>query len=477
MFDFLFCLPATGGALAAGTLLGWTSPTGQMVVDRLNEPDFVGEYGFHVDNEAWSWVGSSTTLGAAAMCVLIGTIINMWGRKLTMLLLVIPFVVGWALVTWPQNVAMLVAGRALLGVSGGAFCVTAPTYTGEIAQKDIRGSLGSYFQLMLTVGILFVYVLGAGVSLFVLNVVCLIIPIVFGAIFVFMPETPMYLVSKGRDDQAVKSFMWLRGRDYDYSAELSELQADHREKEAAKVSVVSALMRKASVKALGISLGLMFFQQMSGINAVIFYTGDIFKDANTGIEPTLATIIVGVMQVIATFVSTLVVDKLGRRILLLASIGVMTICTILLGVFFVMQTNDKDSVENLGWLPIVAMSVFIILFSLGFGPIPWMMVGELFAPDIKGVASSMAGAFNWILAFVVTKTFGNIQDAIGKGETFFLFAGLSVVGIIFVFFAVPETKGKSLSEIQIMLAGESATKNDAEQQQHHIQAADAPIKN
>lgn len=451
--------------MACGTLLGWTSPTGQLVVDRADDPAFVGEYGFGIGSEAWSWVGSSTTLGAAAMCVVIGTIINMFGRKLTMLLLVVPFVIGWALVTWPQNVAMLLVGRVLLGISGGAFCVTAPTYTGEIAQKEIRGSLGSYFQLMITAGILFVYVLGAGVNLFTLNLVCLFIPIVFGAIFVFMPETPLYLVSKGRDEDAAKSFKWLRGSDYDYSAELSELQAEHQEKEAAKVSILSALMRKASVKAIGISLGLMFFQQMSGINAVIFYTGDIFRDANTGIEPTLATIIVGVMQVIATFVSTLVVDKLGRRILLLASIIVMTICAILLGVYFVMQTNDRTSVDNLGWLPIVALSVFIIMFSLGFGPIPWMMAGELFSPDIKGVAASIAGATNWILAFIVTKFFGNIQDAIGKGETFFLFAGMSVIGIIFVFFAVPETKGKSLSEIQIMLAGNSNSTQDTEQPQ------------
>lgn len=465
---FLFLnLTATGGALAAGTLLGWTSPTGQMVVDRPNDPSFESQYNFTIGEEAWSWVGSSAGLGAAAMCVVIGTLINMFGRKLTMLMLVVPFVIGWALVTWAQSVAMLMVGRVLLGISGGAFCVTAPTYTAEIAQKEIRGTLGSYFQLMLTVGILFVYVLGSGVSLFVLNIICLVIPIVFGATFVFMPETPLYLVSKGRDDEAVKALKWLRGSGYDYSGELSELQAEHREKEASQTSIVSALMRKASVKALGISLGMMFFQQASGINAVIFYTGDIFTDAKTGIEPSVATIIVGVMQVIATFVSTLVVDKLGRRILLLASVIVMSICTILLGVYFVMQTNDPTSVESLGWLPIVALSVFIIMFSLGFGPIPWMMVGELFAPDVKGVAASMAGAFNWILAFIVTKTFVNIQSAIGKGETFFLFSGLSVIGILFVFFAVPETKGKSLSEIQTMLSGQPEVDSELAAPQQH----------
>lgn len=446
--------PATGGALAAGTLLGWTSPTQLMIVDRPNETDFVGQYGFSIDDESWSWVGSSTTLGGAAVCVLIGTIINMFGRKLTMLGLVVPFVIGWSLVTWASSVTMLLIGRVLLGISGGAFCVTAPTYTGEIAQKEIRGSLGSYFQLMLTVGILFVYVLGSGVNLFTLNIVCLVIPLVFGAVFVFMPETPLYLISRGRDEDAIKSLRWLRGNGYDYSEELAELQAEHAEKVAAKTSLMSALMRKASVKALGISFGLMFFQQMSGINAVIFYTGDIFKDANTGIEPSVATIIVGVMQVIATFIASLVVDKLGRRILLLMSISVMAICTILLGVFFFLKQGDPASVESLGWLPIVSLSLFIVMFSLGFGPIPWMMIGELFAPDAKGVAASMAGAFNWVLAFVVTKTFGNIRDAIGAGETFFLFSGMSIIGVVFVFFAVPETKGKSLTDIQKMLAGE-----------------------
>lgn len=454
--------PATGGALACGTLLGWTSPTQLMIVDQPNAADFQGQYDFHVDDESWSWVGSSTTLGAAAMCVLIGTIINMFGRKLTMLALVVPFVVGWALVTWASNVPMLLVGRVLLGIAGGAFCVTAPTYTGEIAQPEIRGTLGSYFQLMLTVGILFVYVLGLAQSLFVLNIVCLLVPVVFGVVFAFMPETPQYLVSKGRTEAAVKSLQWLRGSAYDYSGELQAMQTEHNEKQAQQTSLMAGLMRKASVRAMGISFGLMFFQQLSGINVVIFYTNDIFEDANVEIDSNIATIIVGVMQVLATFTSSLVVDRAGRRILLLMSSGTMALCTILLGVFFYMKEQDAESVKSIGFLPIVAMCVFIVMFSLGFGPIPWMMIGELFAPDVKGVASSMAGAFNWILAFVVTKTFVNIKDAMGTGPTFFLFSGLSLLGLVFVFFAVPETKGLSLINIQRMLGGEPQSDAGAE---------------
>lgn len=208
--------------------------------------------------------------------------------------------------------------------------------------------------------------------MFVLSLVCGLIPIIFGVIFVFMPESPYYWVSKNQTEKAVSSLKWLRGNDYDYSSELQELQSEHQERENSKISFAAAFGRKTSVKALIIMLGLMFFQQMSGINAVIFYTGFIFEKANTGIKGSLATIIVGVMQVIATFVSSMIVDKLGRRILLLLSVSVMALCTIVLGVYFFLSDSGQPGMENLGWLPIVAMCVFIVCFSLGFGPIPWV---------------------------------------------------------------------------------------------------------
>lgn len=445
-------LIATGGALAAGTVLGWTSPTEIMI--RGNETHAGTEYDFDVDAETWSWVGSIMTLGAAFVCIVIGTIINMIGRKLTMLLLIIPFTIGWVLIIWASNIGMLYVGRFLLGIAGGAFCITAPMYTGEIADKDIRGSLGTYFQMMLTVGILFVYAIGAGLNAFLISIVCGCIPLVFGVIFVFMPETPLYLISKNKEDKAIKSLKWLRGNEYNYQMELDELKEQQQERVEQKVSVMAALTRRATIRALIISMGLMFFQQLSGINAVIFYTGFIFTAANSGVDATIATIIVGIMQVIATFISSIVVDKLGRRILLLLSSSIMAVCTILLGVYFYLAAQPDQSTESIGWLPIVSLCVFIVMFSIGFGPIPWMMVGELFAADIKGIAGSAAGTFNWLLAFLITKTFGTILEAIGIGETFWLFSGFSILGTVFVFFVVPETKGKSLLEIQKMLAGE-----------------------
>lgn len=154
------------------------------------------------------------------------------------------------------------------GISGGAFCITAPMYTAEIAEAKIRGTLGSYFQMMMVIGILFVYIVGSVSTVFTLNIICGVIPLIFGAIFVFMPETPVYLISKGKKEEAAKSLQWLRGSQYDCSAELAEMQAQNEAEKKNKVSLMAALSRRATVKAIFICLGLMFFQQMSGINAV-----------------------------------------------------------------------------------------------------------------------------------------------------------------------------------------------------------------
>lgn len=182
--QYVAALAATGGALAAGTALGWTSPASPQISGE-NSTDT--SYDFRLTSEEMSWVGSTLNLGAAAVCIPIGFLMNLIGRKWSMLSLVVPFTIGWGLIIWAQNLGMLITGRVFLGIASGAFCVTSPVYIGEIAQKEIRGTLGSYFQLMITIGILFVYAVGAGVSVMWLSIICGIIPLIFGAVFFLMP--------------------------------------------------------------------------------------------------------------------------------------------------------------------------------------------------------------------------------------------------------------------------------------------------
>ncbi|CAG4950920.1 unnamed protein product [Colias eurytheme] len=450
--QYIAALSATLGALAAGSMLGWSSP----VILKITQ-DNSTDYNFSVSESQGDWVSSLINLGAAAVCFPIGLIMDILGRKKTMLFLTLPFTLGWLLITFASNVGMLMAGRFITGIAGGAFCVTAPAYTSEIAQDSIRGTLGSYFQLMITVGILFAYAVGSYTSVFVFNILCTLIPIVFAIIFFFMPESPNFLVVKGRHGEAREALIRLRGRNYDVDSELSNLQTKAEDAKNNPISFLSAITKKTALKAVLICYALMLFQQLSGINAVIFNTSKIFTSAGAAIEPAIATIIIGVIQVLATFVSSLVVDKLGRRILLLFSALVMCICSTALGVYFFLQDTHGSSssiVEALSWLPLLSLSLFIIAFSLGFGPIPWMMAGELCLIDIKAFVGSTAGTFNWLLSFTVTSTFNSLNNAIGSGQVFWLFAGIMVIGFIFIFFIVPETKGKSVDEIQIMLGAE-----------------------
>lgn len=178
---------AAVGAMAFGTGVAWSAPTGPKLIKGR-------EYGFDITDEEFSWVGSAMTVGAGCVCISTGYLINLMGRKRTMLLIVFPFTVGWILIIFAQNITMLIIGRTLLGVSSGGICVAAPMYTGEIAEKDIRGTLSSFFQLLITVGILFVYVVGAFVTAFQLSIICAIIPLIFGVLVLFCPESPTYLV-------------------------------------------------------------------------------------------------------------------------------------------------------------------------------------------------------------------------------------------------------------------------------------------
>jgi len=442
--QYVAAVSVTLGAFALGNVLAWTSPTGIELEAKLGKTD-------------WAWVGSLMALGAAVAVIPIGYLIDKIGRKYTMLALVLPFTAGWAFIAWADDSAALyMVGRFITGMTGGAFSLTAPAYTSEISEKEIRGALGSYFQLMVTIGILFGYGVGSATSVNVFSIICGVVPLVFGAIFWLMPETPLYHLKKGQKDQAQKSLQWFRGKDYDVSTELREIQATVDEAAAQKMSFLEAFKTTEAKKGLMVAFGLMIFQQLSGINAVIFFTTSIFEAAGSELEASTATIIVGVIQVVVTFISTLVVDRLGRRLLLMISDSVMAICTLLLGVFFYLLNDPDSDTSSLGWLPLTSVCIFIVVFSLGYGPIPWMMVGELFAPHIKGFASSLSCILNWILAFIVTRFYGDLASSFGIHTTFWIFAVISAIGTVFVFFVVPETKGKTLSEIQRELGGSAS---------------------
>ncbi|XP_019870659.1 facilitated trehalose transporter Tret1 isoform X1 [Aethina tumida] len=452
--QYVAALSVCLGAVAAGTVLGWTSNIG----DPLEKGD-LNDVTADKDNQQ-GWIGSWMTLGAMIMCFPIGYLCDLLGRKLTMLLLIVPFTVGWLLIIFCANIEMIYVGRFILGLAGGSFCVSAPLYTSEIAEDAIRGTLGTFFQLLLVVGILMSNIMGAYVEIKAFSIICAIIPIIFGLVFFFQPETPVYLAKKGKYDEAKKSLERFRGPAYKCDIELEEIKKALEEEKNNKVSFMESLKTTASKKAILICFGLMFFQQLSGVNAFVFYTGNIFTTTGSSIDPSQATIYVGAVQLVATFVSSQVVDRFGRRVLLMFSDFFMMIASLVLAIYFSIKPNlTQEEIENIGWIPISSLIIFFIVFSLGYGPIPWLASSELMPQEIKANASSAAATFNWFLAFLVTKFYADLSNALNEYGPFYIFSAISLAGTAFVYFLLPETKGKSQAEIQLELSGGKSEKS------------------
>ncbi|KAF7995230.1 hypothetical protein HCN44_004702 [Aphidius gifuensis] len=440
LWQFLAACSASILAVGAGTALAWTSPVLPILQDKNNDILFINE-------EEASWIGAFLPVGAIVGALPAGTIADKLGRKKALLLLALPFILSWMLIVLVNAVWMLYTARFLVGAAVGAVCVIVPTYIAEISSPSTRGSLGAMFQLFLASGIVLTFILGTIASYRIIGIVCGIIEIIFVATFIFMPESPSWLVSEGRKPEATMALKIFRGNNYNLTNEISEMQ-EEAEKTASKKSSIFDLIRTAGRRrAILASLGCMIFQQLSGINAVVFYTVQIFKAAKMDDFAGPAAIAVAFVQVIMAGVAALIVDKAGRKPLLIVSSTLMAISLTALGYFFKLS-DAKEDTSSISWLPLVSLVLFMIAFSVGLGPIPWMLTGELFTSDIKAVASSLAVMVNWFLVFLVTKTFASMKDSLGSAVTFWIFAGIMVVATFFEYFIVPETKGKTLEQIQ-----------------------------
>ncbi|KAK5644661.1 hypothetical protein RI129_005961 [Pyrocoelia pectoralis] len=465
------------GAVCAGTGLAWTSPvlpqiqmaaTNVSNITNLNLNETIltnltqvlenvtqtlnsSDSGvFKLTESEGSLVGSMLAIGALFSAIPGGYIADRIGRRNVNILIAIPYILNWLLIVFATGPMMLYIARFFAGLATGAVCVTAPMYIGEIAEVSVRGTLGSFFQMFLCFGIFLTYLVGALLSWVGLSWVLLIIPILFAIAMYFMPDTPIYLIKCGRRSEAEKSLRYFRGPDHNLCTELKVIEANIAKGEEKKAGLKDLVASRGNRKAMISALGLMLFQQMSGINAVIFYTVPIFHSAGTSMSADVAAVTVSIVQFIIAYVAAMIIDKHDRRFyLMLSSIGMM-VCLAALGLYFHLKVNNI-TFAGLGMLPLGSLVLFIVSFSLGFGPIPWMILSELLAPEIKGVGSGIAVMTNWLLVFVVTFSFPLMNSGLGGHITFYIFAVILLIGTAFVYYYVPETKGKTLNEIQLLL--------------------------
>ncbi|XP_050310332.1 facilitated trehalose transporter Tret1-like [Anthonomus grandis grandis] len=446
--QFVAAFVATLSAVCMGMVFSWTASA----LPRL-------ETEFHISDSQGAWIGSLVTLGAFIGAIPTGSIVHHIGRKRTLQILILPLLISWILIAYYYHcIPVVYFARFIAGLSAGGISVAAPMYVSELAHISIRGTLGTFFQVQITVGLLIGYLFGGIITdLRLLSLVSSILPLIFLLSFAFIPESPVYLCEISNMEDAAKNLVWFRGQTYDVDDELLKITEDIKESRKVKAKISDLVKTKATFKGLIVGFGLMIFQQLSGINAVLFYTNYIFDRSGGSLSPKHCTIVVGLVQVIATLGSTVLIEKAGRKMLLVLSDLIMCISLAALGVYFYLDTFTD--VTAYSFVPLISVALFIIFFSIGFGPIPWMIMAEIFTPKVKGIASSLAASLNWFLAFMVTNQFATMLDFFGIGPTFLIFSVICGLGTAFVLLFVPETKGRTIEEVQAIMLGVQAEKN------------------
>ncbi len=401
---------------------------------------------------------NSFTEELAVSSILIGTIIgaaiggrmgDAIGRKRTLIITSVVFAVGAVLTALSPNLTVFILFRILVGLAVGVASLTVPIYIAEMAPPAMRGSLVTFNQLAITIGIAVAYWVDLA---FAANgqgwrpmfaIACIPGLILLGGMF-FLHETPRWLASKGRWDEAEQALTRTLN-DQEKDNELKSIRDSVKdEKKISQRQVYRELTASPYKLALTVGVGLAVLQQFVGINTVIYYAPTIFGYAGFS-SPSgaiLATSVVGVINVLSTIVAIFVLDRIGRKPLLLTgSIG-MALTLIGMGVVFAVGA------ANAGILILICLLLYIFFFAIGMGPVFWLLNSEIFPTRLRSTGSSLSTMANWGANLLVSITFLSLIGAIGKPFTFWLYAILAVVTFFFCRLLVPETKGKRLEEIE-----------------------------
>ena len=414
---------------------------------------------FSVTDHILEIIVSSLLWGAVFGTLISGILSNRFGRRKTILISAVIFVLGSIICSAASDPMILVLSRFFLGIAVGVASFTAPLYLSEISPQRVRGSMISMYQLMITIGIVLAFLSNTWLASYatfggvtgghwriMIGIIALPAAVMFLGVL-FLPESPRWLFLKGEKAKAVSVFERMRLPGDEISREVIEIEESLRVKQN---GFQMFLHNPNFRRAIGLGIGLQVIQQLTGINVVMYYAPRIFHIAGySSTEHQLwGTVLVGVTNVLATFIAIAFVDRLGRKPIMYAGFAVMGLSMVAVGLLFNM---DLEKSPALGIWAIGALLLFIIGFAMSAGPIIWVLCAEIFPLSGRDLGVTFSTATNWIVNAIVGGTFLTLLAKLGNGNTFLLYGGLNALFVIFFLFFVPETKGISLEKIEANL--------------------------
>lgn len=410
----------------------------------------------YVDLRDSGWIASLPSISSIAGSLFGGFFMDAVGPRMTLVITALPCLFSWAFIVFGNSVTLLYVGRLITGIFLGIFSPVPQVYATEIAEPHIRGLMGAFPEAAVALGSLLCYGFGAVTDWRWLAVVSALVPgLPLFLSMVVLPESPQWLVKKGKLTSAEKSIKFFRCSTHNAKAEVDVIHSNILETDGAEISVWEQLrlFRKPQNWKPVLVVFLVFIcGQFSGFAVVTAYTVDIFNEAEANLNANTATVIVGVVRFIATLVSAVLLDRVGRKPLLIISAIGSSAGMVSIGVFFYLK--EGGLAESLGLLPLASLLIYVFFNELGYGPIPWLLSGELIPLAVRTIGNGVAVTAYSLAAFVIGLTFPYLTALMASYFVFWMYAVFSLSGVALGIF-LPETRGKTLEEIEKFFAPKS----------------------
>ncbi|KAK4885079.1 hypothetical protein RN001_001350 [Aquatica leii] len=431
------------GSLTAAVLFAWPSPSIPQLI-------FNGSETVNISLEEASYFAVIPPLGSLLASPLVAILMDSIGRKKTILFMSVSHIIAWLLIFFSKCLWVFYVSRIFSGISDAVLFGVIPAYIGEITASHVRGTWGNLNTIFLYIGQFLINVVGAYFSVKTTALFFFIFPITHIILFTFAPESPYYLLVNNKNKEAEESLKLLRWNN-NVQEELDLITKAVQRQISESSTLKDLIIIPTNRKALFISIGLRMSQILSGLPAFAVYTQYIFSLSAANLPASTCAIVYTGLFFLMSSTCSFFVDKLSRKwLMIFSSFG----CTIALLIesmyfYFILQTNVHLTSYN--WIPLAGMSLYIIMFSLGLGILPNLLLSELFSASIKGKATSVVNIIFFLCIIIVPKLFQLLSSNFGMYVPFFVFFCCTCCSTLFSYYFVPETKGKTLEEIQQML--------------------------
>ncbi|XP_075985652.1 facilitated trehalose transporter Tret1-like [Anticarsia gemmatalis] len=452
--QYLFATLITIPLLSFGMVQGWLSP--MISILQSSEGPAPEPY----TSSDISWTASVTYITAIIFGAPMGWLTDRYGRKVMTIVTTVSLIIYWQIKLLCLEPWALILARAVAGIPCSSCYIVLPIYLKEISDIDLRGALGSLLILNRNIGYLLSYICADLLSVKTMLWLGLLVPTVVFFMFLAMPETPEYLVKQGKVDEAKTVLAWLRGVspvDRAIEQEVEAIVRVEKQTQADSKSVWKIILQdRPTFKAFIITLVIKITQQFDGYLIVLIYAGFVFERASESISlklsPNKQVIMIGVVQLVGSILATCIVEKTGRKLLLVSTSFALGVGMLVLSAWFYVTSSG---IWLPGWLPVLAMCLCIFADAAGFQPISYIIITDLFTFQLRGTVSAFANVCAKMSNFVQTKWFTILCDLIGIHWTFLFFAIVCFIACFYTVVYFPETRQKTIEEIYSKLSGKT----------------------